>query len=114
MKPGSALINTSRGAIVDEQALVELLRTQHLSGAGLDTFAVINVHDSVPQPPNHALLEMENVVFTPHVAAFSVDSSRDVGFGSVANLVAVLSGRWPRVDRIVNAEVQPRQPLRKV
>jgi len=111
MKPGSVLINTSRGAIVDEQALFEVLKTQHIAGAGLDTFEAINVHDSDPEPPKHALLQMENVVFTPHVAAFSVDSSRDVGFGSVANLVAVLSGLWPCADRVVNAGVQPRQPL---
>lgn len=111
MKPGSSLINTSRGAIVDEQALAEVLQTQHLAGAGLDTFDAINVHDPAPDPPEHALLQMENVVFTPHVAAFSVDSSRDVSYGSVANLVAVLSGRWPHADHIVNAEVQPRHPL---
>ncbi|MDA1051295.1 MAG: C-terminal binding protein [Planctomycetota bacterium] len=113
MKPGSVLINTSRGAIVDEQALVEVLQTQHLAGAGLDTFDVINVHAPNPAPPKHPLLQMENVVFTPHVAAFSVDSSRDVGFGSVANLVAVLSGHWPPADRVVNAGVQPRQPLHR-
>ena len=111
MKPGAALINTSRGAIVDEDALTAVLETQHLAGAGLDTFDAINVHESAPEPPQHALLQMENVVFTPHVAAFSVDSSRDVGYGSVANLVAVLSGRWPQADRIVNAAVQPRRPL---
>ncbi|MBP86155.1 MAG: hypothetical protein CMJ64_05485 [Planctomycetaceae bacterium] len=113
MKPGSALINTSRRAIVDEHALVEVLTTQHLSGAGLDTFEAINVHDSNPKPPKHALLQMENVIFTPHVAAFSVDSSRDVGFRSVANLVAVLSERWPNADRVVNAEVKARQLLRE-
>jgi D-3-phosphoglycerate dehydrogenase len=111
MKPGSVLINTARGAIVDEQALFEVLKTQHLAGAGLDTFEAINVHDSDPRPPEHPLLQLENVVFSPHVAAFSIDSSRDVGFSSVANLVAVLSARWPSADRVVNAGVQPRYPL---
>ena len=62
----------------------------------------------------HRLFQMENVVFTPHVAAFSVDSSREVGYGSVANLVAVLSGRWPEANRIVNPHVQPRHPLTSV
>ena len=113
MKPGSVLINTSRGAIVDERALVEALKTQHLVGAGLDTFEMIDVHESEPKPPKHALLQMEHVVFTPHVAAFSVDSSRDVGYGSITNLVAVLSGRWPDADRIVNTGVQPRHSLRR-
>lgn len=111
MKAGSVLINTARGAIVDEDALAEVLGTGHLAGAGLDTFAVIDVHDPQPGPPKHPLFRMENVVFTPHVAAFSVDSSREVGYGSVANLVAVLSGRWPRADRIVNPRVEPRWPL---
>jgi phosphoglycerate dehydrogenase-like enzyme len=54
---------------------------------------------------------MENVVFTPHVAAFSVDSSREVSYGTVENLIAVLSGYWPEADRIVNPEVKPRYPL---
>jgi lactate dehydrogenase-like 2-hydroxyacid dehydrogenase len=54
---------------------------------------------------------MDNVVFTPHVAAFSADSIRDVGYGSVANLVDVLCGRWPAADCIVNPTVQPRWPL---
>jgi D-3-phosphoglycerate dehydrogenase / 2-oxoglutarate reductase len=113
MKPGSILINTARGAIVDEDALADLLETGHLAGAGLDTFDVVDVHHPRPTPPTHRLFQMENVVFTPHVAAFSVDSSREVAFGSVANLVAVLSGRWPDADRIVNPEVKPRCELRR-
>lgn len=106
MKQGCVLINTSRGAIVDETALAEALETEHLAGAGLDTFEAIDVHAAKPEPPNHRLLKMPNVVFTPHVAAFSIDSSRDVGYGSVANLVAVLSGGWPERDHIVNPEVR--------
>lgn len=112
MKRGSVLINTSRGAIVDETALVEVLEDQHLAGAGLDTFDAIDMHEPEPQPPHHALLELDNVVFSPHVASFSADSSRDVSYGSVANLVAVLAGEWPAADRIVNTDVRPRQPLR--
>ncbi len=111
MKPGSVLINTARGAIVDEDALADVLEEGHLSGAGLDTFAVVDVHNPEPQPPEHRLFQMERVVFTPHVAAFSVDSSREVGIGSVENLVAVLSGQWPRPGRIVNPDVVPRVVL---
>ena len=111
MKPGSVLINTARGAIVDEDALAELLEAGHLSGAGLDTFAAVDVHQAQPAAAVHPLFQMDNVVFTPHVAAFSADSSRDVGYGSVATLVDVLCGRWPAVDRIVNPGVQPRWPL---
>ena len=111
MKPGSVLINTARGGIVDEDALADLLEAGHLTGAGLDTFAVVDVHESPAVPPTHRLLAMDNVVFTPHVAAFSVDSSREVGYGSVANLVAVLSGCWPSADRVVNPDVRPRHSL---
>jgi len=111
MRPGSILINTARGAIVDEDALAEMLEVGHLIGAGLDTFDVVDVHHPHPMRPTHRLFQMENVVFTPHVAAFSVDSSRDVGYGSVANLIAVLSGRWPNTDRIVNPQVEPSHQL---
>ena len=111
MKPGSILINTARGAVVDENALADLLESGHLAGAGLDTFAVVDVHDPHPARPTHRLFRMKNVVFTPHVAAFSVDSSREVGYGSVANLNHVLSGRWPPDDRIVNPHVNPRYQL---
>lgn len=113
MKPGSILINTARGAIVDEDALADLLEAGHLAGAGLDTFEVIDVHHSHPPRPTHRLFQMENVVFTPHVAAFSVESSRDVSYRSVANLTAVLSGQWPDSDRIVNSDVKPKLPLQR-
>ncbi len=91
--------------------MAEILESGHLAGAGLDTFEVIDVHDPYPTRPTHRLFQMENVVFTPHVAAFSVDSSREVGYGSVANLSAVLSGRWPNPDRIVNPQVEPSHQL---
>ena len=113
MKPGSVLINTARGAIVDEDALADLLDADHLAGAGLDTFAVIDVHQPQPPLPTHRLFQMDNVVFTPHVAAFSVDSSCEVGYGSVANLTAVLSGRWPNQRHIVNPDVKPGHPLKR-
>jgi len=54
---------------------------------------------------------LENCVFTPHVAAFSVESSRDVGYGAVENLASVLSGRWPSASNLVNAQVIPRFAL---
>ena len=111
MKPGAALINTARGALVDEEALVRALRDGHLSGAGLDTFEGINVFDEVERPPAHALLDLENVVLTPHVAAQSVQAMQDVALGGVENVVAVLAGRWPPADHVVNLGVTPRFPL---
>lgn len=111
MKPGSVLINTARGAIVDEDALVGALRTEHLGGAGLDVFAQINVHNELEVAPDHPLLGFENVVLTPHVGAYSVEARRDVAMGGVENVVAVLSGRWPKRENIVNVGVVPRQTL---
>jgi phosphoglycerate dehydrogenase-like enzyme len=111
MKPGAFLINTARGAIVDEDALVAVLREGRLAGAGLDTFEQINIHAEHEAPPSHPLLELENVVLTPHVAAGSVQSGQDVARGGVENVVAVLRGHWPKPENIVNRGVVPRFPL---
>ena len=61
MKPGSILVNISRGPIVEEAALIEVLRSGHLAGAGLDVF------DREPLPADHPFRSLENVVVTPHI-----------------------------------------------
>ncbi len=111
MKPGAYLINTSRGALVDEMALVKALREGRLSGAGLDTFEGINPFTEDETPPEHPLLELDNVVLTPHVGAYSVQASQDVSRGGVQNVVSVLSGHLPLAENIVNPSVTPRVPL---
>jgi len=111
MKRGAYLINTARGAIVDETALAKVLASGHLGGAGLDTFHEISVHGNDSEPPVHPLVHLDNVILTPHTAAFSRESARDVGTGGVENIASILSGRWPRADRVVNTEVVPRQEL---
>lgn len=62
MRRGAVLVNTARGGLVDEPALIELLRSGHLAGAGLDVFA------QEPLPPAHPMLELPNVVLAPHLA----------------------------------------------
>ena len=113
MKQGAYLINTSRGALVDETALVKFLRERRLSGAGLDTFEGINPFTEDESPPNHPLMELDNVVLTPHVGAASVQAAQDVSRGGVQNVVSVLSGRMPLAENIVNPNVTPRYPLAK-
>ena len=70
MPPGSVLVNTSSGGLIDEAALVEALRSGHLAGAALDVF------DPEPLAPVSALRELDDVILTPHVAFYS-DSSLD-------------------------------------
>ena len=89
MEPGSYLVNASRGGVVDEAALIELLREGHLAGAGLDVFD--------PEPPlaDNPLLTMRNVVLTPHIASNTDAGIAAMQEGTVANIVQVLNGERP-------------------
>jgi lactate dehydrogenase-like 2-hydroxyacid dehydrogenase len=109
MKPTAVLINTARGAIVDEAALVAALKQQRIAGAGLDVFEGIDVFALTGGPPEHPLLKLDNVILTPHCAGSSVESTRESKIRGVRNAVDVLEGRWPRY--VVNPAVQPRFPL---
>lgn len=111
MKRGAFLINASRGNIVDEEALAELLHSGYLGGAGLDTFGVIEIFGETESAPTHPLITAENVIATPHVSGLSIEASTNVSVGSVENLVCVLSGHLPHPDHIVNRDVVPRVPL---
>jgi D-3-phosphoglycerate dehydrogenase len=111
MKPSACLINTSRGALVDESALIEALRNGRLAGAGIDTYEMIDVFAEQIPPRLHPLTSMENVILTPHVAAGSVQSGLDIRTTAIENIVDILSGRWPPAENVVNPGVVPRFPL---
>ena len=111
LKPDALLINTARGAIVDEYALAEALKKGRLAGAGIDTYENIDPFSEEETPPEHPLFELDNVVLTPHIAAISPQAMYDVATGGVENVVAVLSGHWVPSENIVNQGVVPRRPL---
>jgi D-3-phosphoglycerate dehydrogenase len=109
MRPTAVLVNTARGAVVDEAALVEALRAGRLAGAALDTFEGIDVFAPPGPPPDHPLLGMDNVLLTPHCAGSSVESTLDSKVRGARNAAEMLRGRWPQ--HVVNPGVRPRFPL---
>jgi glyoxylate reductase len=88
MKPTAFLINTSRGPIVDEQALVRALTARHIAGAGLDVFE----HEPGIDP---ALLGLPNTVITPHMGSAVATLRAAMADSVVDNIQAVLDGRQP-------------------
>ena len=112
MKPTACLINTSRGALVDEPALIEALQQGRLGGAGIDTYELIDIFAEQIPPHLHPLTDMENVILTPHVAAGSVQAGEESRTTALQNIVDILSGVWPLQENIVNPTVVPRFPLR--
>jgi autoinducer 2 (AI-2) kinase len=103
------IVNTARGAIFDESALVEHLRTHPESAAALDVFEGIDVFQSPGTPSNHPLLALDNVLCTPHCAGSSVESTAESKVRGAQHAAQVLGGRWP--VHVVNPGVKPRAAL---
>ena len=91
MKQGAYLVNTARGPIVDEAALVEALRRRAIAGAALDVYA----HE--PLPADHALRKLDNVLLTPHLGYVSQEGYRTYYGETVENVLAFLDGEPVRV-----------------
>ncbi|TSD58752.1 2-hydroxyacid dehydrogenase [Aeromicrobium piscarium] len=89
MRPGSFLVNTSRGALVDESALVDALAQGQLAGAALDVLA------QEPPDPNHPLLHLDNVLITPHIGSATAETRRSMAELAVQNVLQVLAGQTP-------------------
>ena len=100
MKPGAVLINTSRGGLIVEEALIEALRSGQLAGAGLDVF------DTEPPHAEHPLRSHPNVLATPHLAGIDALAMTEMALMAARNLVDLFEGRWP-AHAVVNPEVAP-------
>lgn len=99
MKADAYLVNASRGPVVDEAALIKVLQDGHLAGAGLDVF------DIEPPEADNPLLQMDNVVCTPHSASNTPQGSQRMSMGVVDQLLQLFAGEKP--DSLLNPEAWP-------
>jgi phosphoglycerate dehydrogenase-like enzyme len=99
MKPTAFLINTARGAVVDEPALYEALRDKKIAGAGLDVF------EEEPPRPDNPILKLDNVVMTAHTAGVDTQSRDDMARKAAECIAAISRGEWP-AECVVNPEVK--------
>jgi D-3-phosphoglycerate dehydrogenase len=103
MKSNAILINTARGPLVDESALLRALQERWIAAAGLDVF------EQEPTPPDNPLLKLDNVVATPHIAAYNDEFWENFWRLSVETAIDLSQGRMPR--SYVNHDVKPRWQL---
>src|SRR2546422_2840771 len=89
MKPTAYLINVARGPIVDQEALVEALRSRRIQGAGLDVF------EEEPVNPRDPLLELDNVILAPHAICWTDECFHSNGVSACRSILEVAAGRTP-------------------
>jgi D-3-phosphoglycerate dehydrogenase len=99
MQPHAYFITTARGFIHDERALADALREKRIAGAGLD------VWDKEPPGPDHPLLQLDNVIASPHTAGLTPEARHTMGRIAAEQMLACLDGKRP--PRPVNPEVWP-------
>jgi D-3-phosphoglycerate dehydrogenase / 2-oxoglutarate reductase len=106
MRKGAFLINTGRGALIDEAALAEALASGHIAGAALDTLS------EEPPPPDNPLLSAPNVILTPHIAGLTTGATRRTGIATAQNIIAVLTGGEMERANVANPDVLARLKAR--
>jgi phosphoglycerate dehydrogenase-like enzyme len=97
MKEGAILVNTARGELIDEEALLDALEKGKVAGVGLD------VVEGEPIDKNHPLLRFENVIITPHTSAYTYECLRAMGEKVVCDVERVAKGEIP--EEVINEEV---------
>ena len=101
MKPSSYLINTARGPIVDEDALLDMLQQKKIAGAGLDTYSV------EPLPVDHPIRKLDNVVLTPHLGYVTEEAYRKYYGDMVEDILGWIDGKPVRVIGNLRATSNP-------
>ncbi|MFZ5963666.1 hydroxyacid dehydrogenase [Thalassococcus sp. BH17M4-6] len=99
MPQGAYVINTARGGLIDEAALVDAIRAGHLAGAGLDTFSV------EPPSPDHPFFAAPEIVLTPHVGGVTREAGARVGVDAVRGIFQILAGQPVAPERIINRKL---------
>ena len=98
MKPTAFLINTARGAIVNEPDLVAALKNKTIAGAGIDVF-------ELEPPGDHPIFALDNVVITPHAAGVDLQSRDDMAMSAAQAIISLMRGEWP-AEKVVNPDVK--------
>ena len=104
MPEGAIVVNTARGGLIDEAALLAAVQSGHLAGAGLDTFAV------EPPAPDHPFLSEPGIVVTPHIGGVTRQANARVGVEAVRGILDILSGTPVAPERIANRTLLAKGP----